>query len=118
MSRANPAQVTQLVDTDRSVDLFIEIANNLVDEHLLSSSLTATQLKHIEIYLAAHFAAVTEERGSIVRSSVGDAAETYQDIYESGLRSTRFGQQAIALDTSGTLAGLASSKVRAQFRVI
>lgn len=99
-------------------DTMIAVANLIVDEHLLDAGHSEDMLTKIELYLAAHFVALTEEGGGITRAKMGDASEGYSDVYEAGFKSTRFGQTALALDSSGVLTSLATNKLRAEFRVL
>lgn len=120
--RVVAADVKKVVSTslaDAVVDdPIIVTANLLVDEHLLDSGLSAALLTKIELYMAAHLVALTEEKGGVVRETLGDAARSYANVYEGGLKSTRYGQMAIAIDSTGTLAGLSTNKLRAQITVI
>ncbi|MGD9727683.1 MAG: hypothetical protein AB7L09_21630 [Nitrospira sp.] len=124
-ARATPEDVNTLMGTT-GVDytLFINTANSVVNSNLigLDPPYTEDQLKLIETYLAAHFATLTTERGGIRRQQIGESSESYQTISEKyiGFLTTRFGQQAVALDTSGTLAELAQSGTtrKAEFRVV
>jgi len=54
----------------------------------------------------------------MVRDKLGDAETEFADNFSDGIGSTRFGQTAISLDTSGTLASLGAAKLKAQFRVV
>ena len=124
MARVLPSEVKAIYDPGADeADLypFIEVATLLVDEELLDQGLSANRLKQIELYLAAHFATVSIERGGLTRQRIGDAEEEYQgwgNNNSTGLTSTRFGQQALTLDPSGTLGALSERPVKAQFRVI
>lgn len=122
-ARVSPSEVKEIVDTnlDDNVILtnMIDTANAYVDEHVVGQGHSDRILAKIELYLAAHFVAVTEERGGIILDRYGDSEVEYaEQVYGDGLRSTRYGQQAIILDTSGVLAGLGASKMKAQFRVV
>ncbi len=96
----------------------INTANLYVDTHLLSAGHSSNILQRIELYLAAHIVALTEERGSLKGGKFGDASEFLADVFSEGFRSTRFGQLALALDTSGILAKLGQSTLKAEFRVV
>jgi hypothetical protein len=74
----------------------------------------------ITLYLAGHFTALTYERGGLIRDRMGDGDQSWSDSMDAkGLRLTRFGQQAVMLDTTGELAALDSAKKgRAEFRVV
>ncbi len=97
---------------------YIVTANAIVDTYLLTAGLSAAILIEIEKYLAAHFTAIFEEKGGLVKVEIDDATDEYADIYSAGYNSTRFGQQAIVLDSSGTLANLGTGKLKALFRVV
>lgn len=101
--RVTSADVKAIIDTPLDVCSFITTAHTLVDVLLLDKELSDDMLRQVELYLAAHFAALTEERGGLIRSSTGEGAETMSDSYEMGLSLTRYGQQAMVIDTSGTL---------------
>lgn len=116
--RVTEAEVKALIDTERSMTPFIESATLMVDETLTDKGLSTGRLKQIELYLAAHFCAITEEKGGLIVSKVGDAVERYTEEYGQGLALTRFGQQAILLDTSGTLGVASTSNPLAVFRVV
>lgn len=118
--RTTSNKVTELVPSDMDVASFIEAASLIVDEELVNQGLTEARLELIERYLAAHFLTLTEERGGLIKSSAGLASDTYADIYGKGFHSTRFGQQAVAFDTSGSLSklSLSSEKLSAEFKVL
>lgn len=115
------ADVVKVIDlpADDDAALWIAMAASVASEYL-TAALPAGRLDHIQIWLAAHFAAMKYERGSMTREKEGDAEQGYQVKHEDlqGLAETRFGRTAIALDSTGSLAGLATSPVKAQFRVI
>ena len=122
MARVTTTEVDKIFDVETigDLDTFIATANLLVTEELGSAGLSSDRLKQIELYLAAHFAAVTFEKGGLRRQKIGDAEEDYKVLGASaiGLVSTRYGQQAIALDSSGTLGALTASTVKARFRIV
>lgn len=105
----------------QDIEVFINDAELLVSEDLSGKGLTSDRLDLITKFLAAHFIVVSAESGGLRRSRVGDADDSYVvPEAKAGLSSTRFGQQAINLDTSGTFAqaAVAGSMNRAQFRVV
>ena len=121
VNRVTDADVKVVVETTiADTTAIIDTAHLVVEEQLVPATpaLTAAMLVKIELYLAAHFVALTEERGGLLRSSTGESAETVADVYSEGFRSTRYGQQAIALDTTGTLTVLSNQKLSAEFRVV
>ena len=106
--------------TGDASDLSIHLAqaSSLVDETLADQGLSANRLKYIELNLAAHYVTLALEKGGYKMQKVGDSMESYQDQGGSNLGSTRFGQQALALDDTGVLSSLASPKGKAEFRVM
>ncbi len=118
MSRVTKEEVKELIKTNLDVGPFISTAGLLIDEALVGQGMSDARLKTIELWLSAHFVAVAEERGALMGSDKGDSAEVYKIIVGTGLNMTRFGQQAISLDTSGVLADQASTMKSAQFRTV
>lgn len=118
MPRVHDSEVKELISVNFDTSNFIDTANTIVDEHLQSKIGSASLLTKIELYLAAHFVALTEERGGLIRDSFGDSTESYANVFKEGFRSTRFGQQALALDYTATLTAIGSGRVRAEFRVV
>lgn len=115
-----PLDVTKIIDTDRDVTPFLETASLLVDEILASSGLSVNRLDAIKKYLAAHFVWITETVG-LVSKDIGATKEVYRTYSDKsvGLSSSRYGQTALALDTSGKLASVtANSGMKALFSVI
>lgn len=121
-ARVTAGAVKEVVPTEiaDSVVLtnFIDTANLFVDTHLAAAGHSDAILAKIELYLAAHYTALTEEQGGLTRSKLGDADESFANIYDQGLKATRFGQQALALDTTGTLNSVAATQLKAEFRVV
>lgn len=125
--RVTAEQVKEIIDTSIT-DTVIEnnhlvTAHIIVDTHLptATSGHSESVLEQIELYLAAHFVALTEERGSLKGQKYGDASEFLESSHlGSGFRSTRYGEMALTLDTTGILANMsaASSRLKAEFRVI
>lgn len=91
---------------------FIDTANALVNEHLQDEGVGSTLLTQIEKWLSAHFAAMWDQRVS--EESVGQSRWKYEGSDGMALQSTRYGQQAVALDPTGKLAKL--NETRKQFR--
>jgi hypothetical protein len=122
VTRVTGAELKELVATSKTEqvleDNFIDTAHQFIEANLLGAGHSEAILKKIELYLAAHFLALTEELGGLVRDTMGDSAQSMANVYKAGLRSTRFGQVALDLDTSGTLARLATSMLRAELRIV
>jgi len=109
MARVTADEVKEILEVSADVlattpDLtpFITSANLLVTDLLGTSSLSSDQLKEIERWLAAHFVAIRDPRRSYERA--GSVGEGFQHRLGLRLEVTTYGQQAIALDTTGTLA--------------
>ena len=105
--RAQSAEVQALLeDSAYTVTLFITQANIVVNELLApggTSALSEDRLGLIETYTAAHFATLVREKGGLAQDKMGDAEQRYHNIYKAGFSATRFGQQALFLDTTGKL---------------
>ena len=116
MARVTEAEVSAIIETDGtlSIDPFIDVATALVD-HIVTqddnSLLTTALLKEIEKFLAAHFYAHRDQQ--YMQKKTGDASATFQVKIGLGLSSTQWGQTAMQLDVSGTLASLSVGKKRA-----
>ncbi len=93
--------------TDNMVTQCIGTANSLTDGPLSDQSLTEATLTQIELYLAAHYCSLREpqiyeeELGG--RDSIAKEKRSKANV-GIGLNATWFGQQAVMLDTSSTLA--------------
>lgn len=110
-----------MVDADNTdLTIFMDQANMVVDEELLGKGLSDNRLKYIELNLAAHFGTIALEKGGITREKVGDSEEGYRQDFSSkpNLSMTRYGQQALVIDTSGRLAHMDSPAGKAEFRVV
>lgn len=123
---ATTSSVRVLLGSDyNDVDLasiapHLSAAELVVSEDLAVSGLTPERKELIVNFLAAHFAVISFERGGLTRQKVGESTDTYKEGSNSdrGYLMTRFGQQAVALDTSGTLALNANPTQKAEFRVV
>lgn len=122
------AEVKKIIEvptalTDEKLTAFLTDATLVVTEDLEGRGMSQDRLALIAKYLTAHYVTILVERGGLTSSSVDDAAETYGGPKgATGLAMTRFGQQAIAFDTTGTLKAMAtrpgSKNLNAQFRVM
>lgn len=104
--RTTADAVAKIIQVDASVtdiSMFIETANNLVTRLLgTNADLDSAALELIERWLSAHFYAVFDPRVS--SESVSGVSASYQHSVSLGLAVTTYGQQAMMLDTTGTLA--------------
>lgn len=120
----NAADIRRLVPvpsdrTDEDLQPFLDAASLIRTEDLSSSGFSVTRLDMIELYLAAHFTVVAVEFGGLRSWQTGQSKEEYKGVQfdKVGIESTRWGQQAIALDTTGTLIATTQTKGRAEFKV-
>lgn len=117
--RALARDVKDVIDTDLTdLQIFLDTAHNLVEDKLSGKGLSFTRLKDIEIWLAAHLVAIRESKHMRVEEQIGQARVRVSDNTFSGnnLGMTRWGQTALSLDTTGTLAAM--GKVSARFTVL
>ena len=91
--------------TEAQLSAFVNSAHYLIQANLLSSGLSSDVLTEIHKYLAAHFASLRDQR--IESERVADVSMKYQGKTGMYLESTFYGQMALTLDTSGSLANLA-----------
>ncbi len=122
MARVTATTVKEIISTQLSDAVVNEnhivTANIIVSENLENQGISDPMLEKIELYLAAHYVALTEEGGGLTRDKLGDADTSYANIYDQGLKSTRFGQAALALDTTGILVQISTTALKAAFRII
>lgn len=122
MQRVTSEEVKILLDglaVNTDVSLFIEQANVLVDEEFAGTTLTEARLRLIELNLAAHYAVLAIERGGMSLRRMNDTEERYgMKADKAKLSSTRFGETAVSMDTTGKLSAMDSPKGVAEFRVV
>jgi hypothetical protein len=108
MARTTAAEVIEIMDTDLSVAQvgpYVTAANIMVTAALGTSGLGSDVLKEIERWVAAHMIASSKERQAIDEKA-GPASIKYAGQYGANLASTSYGQMAMTLDTTNTLASL------------
>jgi hypothetical protein len=104
VTAAEIAEICELDPTITSLTPFIRPATLIVDEDLEPlGELSAARLKEIELYLAAHFYSVRDPK---TQSESAGVSVSYEGSSGVGLKRTRYGQQAIVLDSTGTLSSL------------
>lgn len=112
--RTNETLVAGIVEWDSvavpDLSPFIDIANQLVDEICVPLGYSEARLLSIETWLAAHFYAVRDPRTTY--EMVRSIAQNYESKVDLGLNLTRFGQQAMLLDTKGGLRSLDQGKTK------
>lgn len=108
--RTTDEAVGGIIEVDEDIPLtpFIETANNLVDRVCLESDYSDATLELIERWLSAHFYATRDPRTN--REEVKGIVEAFEGSTKIGLSNTRYGQQAMLLDTAGNLKALDEAK--------
>jgi hypothetical protein len=94
--------------TELEVIPYITDANVMVNSVLADEGLSDSLLATIEKWLAAHFIAMTKSRQPQYKK-IGDGAESYPKL-GMDLRTTTYGQTALAFDTSGRLGNLGKKR--------
>lgn len=120
MPRVTTDQVSSILienPSSKDVQPFIDTASAVVDQVFTGITINSTLLAQIEKYLAAHFFHLSEP---IIGTERIDTAwkEYSKGLLGEGLKFTEFGQQALALDFTGTLAKLSSTRPGSSFTVI
>lgn len=105
-ARVEPDEVKEIIETDLTdslINAFINSAHYFIQENLLNKGLSANILTQIELWLSAHFLAIRDQRVES-ESIAGEWQAKYQGKTGMGFEATTYGQQALMLDTTGTLA--------------
>jgi hypothetical protein len=114
--RVHDLEVKQIIATVLDTTPFIQLASHLVDDLLMPQGLSDTRLRDVELWLAAHYTCLRDPRVVDVRD--GDTGVRYEQVKTGeGLASTRYGQQALLLDPTGTLAALDDNAGRNRVRI-
>lgn len=110
---------------DASISAFQVFASLIVTEDLSGKGLSDARLKAIEALLTAHFVIQLTERGGLTSSEVDNSKDQYVSYSAlgnsalTGLNLSRYGQQAMLFDTSGTLKEMSKTvALKARFSVI
>jgi hypothetical protein len=114
MARVTSAEVNEVIYlssefTEEIINQCISVANTVVTDKLDGEGASDDMLKHIELYLSAHFCSVREPQ--LTEEEIGGRDSTVKEKRRMaevgyGFASTAFGQQAIALDETGILADM------------
>jgi hypothetical protein len=97
--------------TDDVIESIIESASVMVTSLFSGTSTSSALLAEIERWVSAHMIASTVLRQTIDQGA-GGAYEKYAGTFADGLKSTSYGQTAIALDSSGVLASSGGRQVK------
>ena len=108
MARVTDKEVKAIIRTNiEDISLFMQTAELIVTEQLVGKGLSDDRLSKIELYLSAHFVTLREQQ--LKSEKFGDSSESYQGETSTNLRASLYGQTAIILDTTRTLANLGNS---------
>jgi hypothetical protein len=108
--RLSSSDVTLIMDgctTDaNTIDAFINSAELLMNRVFgTGETLSELELTEIERFLVAHMISSTVYK-STSREKLGDAEMEYTGKWDTGLKSTPYGQMVLLLDSTGKLANL------------
>ena len=117
---AEPKDVREVIDTDlddAAINRFINQAYfmSIPCSGNLGNCGGNAALQEIQAQLAAHLIAMSRERQAESESIGGEASVKYGGKTGEGLKATTYGQNALTLDCSGSLARL--TQKRAVFKV-
>lgn len=122
MTRAAPSDVKAIIDTSLSdpvIQLWIDVANSIVNANVSCINATDAVLKQIEINLSAHFVALLNPGGGgqvVTSEKVEQLSTVYastQNVTES-INTTVYGTAANAL-SGGCLATYDKQKATVEF---
>uniref|UniRef100_A0A6M3IQL8 Uncharacterized protein n=1 Tax=viral metagenome TaxID=1070528 RepID=A0A6M3IQL8_9ZZZZ len=119
MARVTEQDVIKLMDTaltEEEMTPFLELANVQVTASLTGKGLGSEQLKKIELNLAACFACAKDPY--VVKQTTGRHTVEYAGKFGDLLRANPYGQIALLLDTSGTLAALTTARSAAKVETL
>lgn len=123
MTRATSNDVIGImseVPEGTNLDAFISVASCLILDNLDADLFTEDTLKNIEMYLAAHLAAIGKFK-QVIESELGGtnrAKDKYGYPLGKGLQLTTYGQTVIMLDTSKVLGSMSESKRKTSFGIL
>ncbi len=92
------------VEAGTDVAPYITVADLIVTEQLVPTGMTADRLKQVELWLAAHFTSVVYQKTA--SEGVKALSQVFQTKVDLNFNVTVYGQQALLLDNTGTLASL------------
>ena len=112
MPRVTQAEVLEIIEVDDEITEltpFITAANLMVTQAFSGNTqIGEALLKEIERYLAAHFITLRDPR--VTSESNEGISVSYAGSFGEGLKSSSYGQMALTLDFTGSLAKLGRKK--------
>lgn len=115
MADVTGSDVLAIFDTAIDVTPFLAMATVFIAERASGAGWSAAMTFELTRLVAAHFACLRDPRETDVKRMDTSIAFEHGTLGQ-GLKATRYGQQAIALDPTGILA-TASAPQRATFEV-
>lgn len=106
-------ELRRIVEAGANEELadFIQTGHDVLETHLANmTALSETTLLLIQKYLCAHFYCVSNPQLTS-ESGVGVSGSRHMPALGTGFNSTTFGQTAILLDTTGTLAAISGKRL-------
>ena len=121
MANITSAEVERVINIEGDfpnldIDFHIETADQIVLGRLSDVGYPSGLVDRITLYLAAHFVSLFIRE--VEEEELGDSREKFTRELAIGLRSTRFGQSALAMDYKGILASDNNIKAISQINVI
>ena len=112
--RCTAAEVYTACGQPSTIDASLaqESANAITNSLPTSSAMTTELLRLVELYLSCHFLMLQTQPGPLQEDKVGEALQRYHPIFSKGLSATVYGQQAMMLDSTGTLAAMTSNVIK------
>lgn len=114
-ARVTPQEVKEIIATaltDPVLNACINTAHAIIDANLTAMGSASALLTEIELWLSAHFVAIREPKAK-QKSVAGEYSVTYEKGDPgTGFSATTWGQQALALDFTGTLASMGLKKAK------
>lgn len=108
MARTTVQKVRSILDTnveDNAVTSWMDIASTLVDDIAdADPTVSDSRLAKIEKVLTAHLVSTQDQRHAA--TSGASRSVEYQGETGMGIEGTKYGQQAVALDPTNTLANM------------
>jgi len=114
MARTTAEEVLEIMDTslsDTQISPYIGLANRMVTSLLGGEGLSDQLLTDIELWLTAHFIAITKSRMG-EKEQIGEATIVYIGKFGMGFQSTPYGQMVLSLDSTGKIAATGKKAIK------
>ena len=111
MARVTSTEVFAIIDSTYTgitattdLDPFIGVSTVIVDDNLVSAGLSTESLKNVELYLSAHFSVLKYRQP--LETEISQSMDDFANPLKTGFYQTIYGQQAMTIDSSGTLSDM------------